>query len=147
MSASRSDAPGRGPWWSDGLRFECQPDCGQCCTNHGDYAYVYLENGDLEALAAHLAMSDDAFRAAYTALDDGDVVLRMDTPACPFLDGHRCRVYEARPRQCRTFPFWHENLRTRARWDSLRSFCPGIGRGTIVPAERIRDQLTDGESG
>jgi uncharacterized protein len=147
VSVSGTGAPPGGPWWSEGLRFECQPDCGQCCTNHDDYAYVYLEGQDVDRIAGHLAMSPEAFRETYTTLDDGETVLLMDAPACPFLEGSRCRVYDARPRQCRTFPFWRENLRSRARWDALKSFCPGVGRGAIIPVERIRSQLTDDDRG
>jgi Fe-S-cluster containining protein len=41
----------------------------------------------------------------------------MGEDACAFLDGARCTVYEARPTQCRTFPFWKENLRRRGSWE------------------------------
>ena len=27
---------------------------------------------------------------------------------CIFLTGNRCDIYEVRPNQCRTFPFWSE---------------------------------------
>ena len=80
-------------WIRRGLRFECQPDCGACCTNHDDYAYVYLDEGEVEALAAELDLPVDAFRRRYTEDDDGWTVLRMDQPDCPFLDGTRCGVY------------------------------------------------------
>jgi len=49
-------------------------------------------------------------------------------------------VYAARPVQCGTFPFWRENLRTRAQWEALGAFCPGIGRGDFVPLESILAQ-------
>ena len=41
----------RKPWYASGLRFSCLPECGKCCTNHEDYAYVYLEGDDLDRLA------------------------------------------------------------------------------------------------
>jgi Fe-S-cluster containining protein len=125
------------------LCFECVPDCGACCTNHGEFAYVYLEGDDLARLAAFCKVDPATFRERYTALDDGEVVLRMDEPACPFLDGTRCGVYPVRPTQCRTFPFWEENLHSPEAWQDLASFCPGIGRGERHPLRVIRTQLAE----
>ena len=117
------------PWYADGLRFECQPDCGACCVNHGDYAYVYLDPADVRRLTRSLRLPRREFLERFTTKDGDALALRMDQPACPFLDGVRCTVYRARPTQCRTFPFWSENLTSRRRWRALSRFCPGIDRG------------------
>lgn len=144
MSASdeTNEAPHpRRPWYAGGVRFNCRPDCGKCCTRHGDYDYVYLDRADVKRLAAHFDMPVVAFRAKWTKKDDGHTVLRMDGPACPFLDGTRCSVYGARPSQCGTFPFWPENLATPAAWDALGEFCPGVGDGELIPLHAIREQV------
>src|SRR5690606_11919538 len=46
-----------------------------------------------------------------------------------------CAVYERRPLQCRTFPWWPENLRSEAAWKRVAKGCEGVGRGNIVPIE------------
>ncbi len=125
-------------WYDKGLRFECT-QCGNCCTNHGDYTYVYLAEADVEAIAAHLGLSRRSFLARYCTREDGFVSLRMDAPACPFLGAdRRCAIYPVRPKQCATWPFWRENLDDKATWDGpVRDCCPGIGRGELRSAQEI----------
>jgi len=136
-----NDSAKRLPWYAEGVRFTCQPDCGKCCTRHGEYDYVYLEPDDVARLASHFETPVEAFQAQWTKKDEGHTVLKMDGPACPFLEGARCTVYEARPRQCGSFPFWPENMKSREGWEELGAFCPGIGQGDFVPLQTVRDQL------
>jgi Fe-S-cluster containining protein len=133
-------------WYTRGLRFECQPDCANCCVNHGDYAYVYLENNDARRLARHLGLKLAEFKERYTEAEDEYLILRMDRPACPFLEGRRCTVYPARPTQCRTFPFWENSLTSRSAWKRLRGFCPGIDQGELHPLRLIETHLADQDS-
>jgi Fe-S-cluster containining protein len=132
-----------GVWYARGLRFECQPDCANCCVNHGEYAYVYLERGDAQRLARHLRLKPAEFRKRYTEDDEDYVFLRMDDPACPFLDGRRCTVYPARPTQCRTFPFWRSHLTSPGAWKRLSGFCPGIDRGALHSQRTIEERVCE----
>ena len=140
--AERSRPPRRStsrqPWYAEGLRFECVPDCGACCTRHGEYDFVYLDPDDVDRLAAALGLSRDAFLETHAVEEDGYLALRMNGADCPYLRGTGCGVYEARPNQCRTFPFWRENLRSRTAWERLRSFCPGVGSGDVHAVEKVR---------
>jgi Fe-S-cluster containining protein len=127
----------RQPWYAGGVRFQCVPDCGHCCTRHDEFAYVYLERDDVKELARFLGLPIVDFRRLWTFEEDGHTALRIEGDACPFLEGSRCAVYRARPRQCRVFPFWREFLASRESWEALGVFCPGIGQGPLIPAETI----------
>ncbi len=125
------------PWYSKGLRFECT-QCGNCCRNHGGYTRVYLAEKDVRAIASYLGLSRKSFLERYCRREDGWVILRMDEPACAFLQkDNRCSIYPVRPKQCATWPFWVDNLK-RATWEGeVSDGCPGIGRGPLVPAGEV----------
>jgi len=52
--------------------------------------------------------------------------LGIEDYACIFFDENlkRCSIYEARPNQCRTFPFW-EQFKCSAK-EEVAKECPGI---------------------
>ncbi len=126
-------------WYEDGIRFECH-GCGACCTDRGDYAYVFLNRGEEKALARHLGLSVPAFLKRHTQTVDGYVTLKSRKKRCVFLDEeNRCAVYEARPLQCRTWPFWPENLLYRLWTSEIAPHCPGIGTGRIYTRAEIEE--------
>ena len=126
------------PWYDKGLRFSCQRS-GNCCKTHGEYAYIYLAEDDVVAIASHLQLSTAEFLTRHCTEEDGYTLLRIDSPECPFLEeGHRCGIYPVRPKQCATWPFWQENLDDRARWEGpVRDCCPGIGQGDLHSREEV----------
>jgi uncharacterized protein len=132
---------GRPPWWSNGIRFECQ-ETGRCCVSHDAYGYVYLTLKDRRRLARHLGLTTLKFTRRYCSKTDGCFHLKDPTGPCEFLDGKRCSVYEGRPTQCRTWPFWPENMKAKV-WNSqITSFCPGIGKGRLYPASEIQQLVS-----
>ncbi len=135
------------PWWRDGLRFSCT-QCGNCCT--GGEGAVWYSPAEGAALAKLLGLSQDDFEKRHTrqigqrrSLNETPTSFGLD---CVFLDRTTmpgkaiCGVYEARPLQCRTWPFWPENIETPAAWEKTRrrTPCPGMGQGNLVPADQIR---------
>jgi len=48
-----------------------------------------------------------------------------------------CRVYEARPAQCRSWPFWSENVESEGTWEVTKILCPGSGEGDLIDAATI----------
>lgn len=134
------------PWYENGLRFACTR-CGNCCRNHGDYAYVYLTAHDVSAIALHLGLEEAVFLTSYCQVEGGWVSLRMDSPACPFLEpGNTCAIYPVRPKQCATWPFWKENLR-RSTWEGeVKADCPGIDTGELHSREEIERVVRENEA-
>jgi Fe-S-cluster containining protein len=61
---------------------------------------------------------------------------------CIFLKDKKCLVYSARPTQCRTFPWWVQNLNSKEAWEEAAKYCEGINvDAPIVPFEIIESQL------
>lgn len=53
-----------------------------------------------------------------------------------------CAIYPARPLQCRTWPFWPENLRSKENWNRAGRRCHGINQGrrfTLQQIHAVRD--------
>jgi hypothetical protein len=134
----------RRPWWQDGIRFECQ-GTGKCCVARQGYGWVYLTLEDRRRLARHFRLRTSDFTRRHCQRTGGHWHLRGFTTQCPFLEGTRCGVYAARPTQCRTWPFWPENMNARV-WDAeIASWCAGIGKGRRWSAEEILVQLGMGQ--
>ena len=86
-------------------------------------------------------MSTREFTSTFTDKEDGLYKLRYSSKDCPFLQNNRCQVYEARPTQCRTWPFWPENMNNEVWEKEVASWCPGAGKGRLYTAQEIEDIL------
>ena len=60
---------------------------------------------------------------------------------CIYLKHKKCSVYAARPEQCRTWPFWPENMNTKKWKKEIINFCPGIGKGKFYSPKEINKIL------
>lgn len=124
------------PWYAAGLRFSCRR-CGACCT--GDPGYVWLRSDEAAAIAARLGLEPAGFLSRFTRRVDDRLSLREEADGrCVLFDpGRGCRVYEERPRQCRTWPFWPRIVATPAAWARESAGCPGMGEGDLIGHEEI----------
>lgn len=136
-------------WYADGLRFSCTR-CGNCCT--GPPGAVWFNEDEGKAMAALLDLDEATFRRRYARRIEGKWSLKERETEfgydCIFLDRSGpdgrtgCRIHPARPTQCRTWPFWPENLIWRRSWQTakLTTPCLGMDHGRLVPIEEIRIQ-------
>ena len=141
-------------WYSDGLNFTCT-QCGNCCT--GGEGFVWFHLDELRAMSQFVGVPPEVFLTRY-ARREGDgwslrEVERGGQYDCVFLKedpktGRRgCSIYPVRPTQCRTWPFWPDNLRSRRAYAAAakRTPCPGMlkgltGEGQHYPLHQIRIQ-------
>lgn len=93
----------------------------------------------MEAMAASLQISPDLFKRKYTRIRNKRFCLaEKKNSDCIFLEGKKCTIYEARPKQCRTYPWWPENLHSEESWKSAAKSCEGINdNAPIVPFSDI----------
>ena len=132
-------SPRKNPWYSDGLRFECTA-CGGCCG--GFPGFVWLSPEEIATFAGHLRLPHEDFLADHCRRLGTRWTLReTENWNCVMLKDGKCRVYGIRPVQCRTFPFWDENLDSPRDWTNAAKSCPGMGRGRLfefAEIERLR---------
>lgn len=150
---------GSNQWFKDGLSFGCT-GCGKCCKMDGD---VWLSPEEQPAIAAALGETVGTFRDKYTRQILKEwACLSYKSPetldgGCVFLSSEgQCSIYETRPVQCRTYPFWPSLLEDlegweeeavapdaevsdRRHWTLDQGGCEGINHADapIVPANEI----------
>ncbi len=130
-----------------GLRFGCTM-CGNCCS--GPEGYVLVTDDEIAALARRLGMSVADFTKKHTNVtSEGRSLNEKRSPQgldCEFLDRQKipgkavCGVYEDRPLQCRTWPFWPSVIKTRDTWERAKRTCPGIDQGKKHALVQVRVQ-------
>ncbi len=122
------------------IRFECQPDCAACCQLGG--GFVYVSETEIKRIAAYLKMDEAEFIENFIRqADEKTALVDGENEACIMLENNTCLIYPERPEQCRTFPFWPENLKTKQRWELTCQICPGIGKGRVFTEGEIRAVL------
>lgn len=128
------------PWYHKGLQFQCT-QCGDCCT--GTPGYVWVKKEEIQALAELTGHEVEEFEELYVRKIGIRKSLKEYTNGDCFLfdpEKRTCRAYDARPRQCRTWPFWDSNLRSPQAWQETCQACPGSGKGKLYTIEAIEAQ-------
>ena len=129
-------------WYIAGLHFECT-ECGGCCSGPGE-GYIWVARPEIKLIADFLKISIGELRQQYLKRVGlrTSIIEHSATKDCIFLrqiDGRKkCMIYPVRPGQCRTWPFWSENLASPNAWNKTAQKCPGINRGKLYSYEQIQ---------
>ena len=128
--------------FSKGIRFQCQGSS-NCCVSRGSYGFVYLSKKDILRLSKHTDLEVKDFINLYCDKTDGFVHFkeRKKNGKCQFLEKKRCSIYVARPTQCRTWPFWSENMKIKKWNKEIKLFCPGIDKGKLFKPSEIEKKI------
>ncbi|MFV0480355.1 MAG: YkgJ family cysteine cluster protein [Campylobacteraceae bacterium] len=107
----------------------CETCGGKCCT--GESGYIWIDSFEIQKLAEYLHVNIEQFKIDYLRKVNFRYSLKEisfeNGYACVFFNTQKrcCGVYEYRPNQCRTFPFW-EHFKTNQ--DEVERECIGIVR-------------------
>lgn len=133
------------PWYHAGLPFKCLgPECGDCCSGKAGPGAVWVNEAEIAALAKLKGLPVEEFRSRFVRVKGNGLSLtEKPNYDCSFYEaGKGCTVYDARPSQCRTYPFWNKVMAAKWKWDSEALDCPGINvEGSHVPASEIEAQM------
>jgi len=99
----------------------------KCCT--GESGYIYVNKSEIEGIAKFLDIPLRDFVDMYLFKKMYKYSIKEvqygDSFECVFYDreSNGCKIYQCRPKQCRTFPFW-DYYKTRV--DELCIECIGV---------------------
>ncbi len=106
----------------------CAQCGGKCCT--GQSGNVRVDAKEMKAIASYLGISKEQVKYEYArkivfGYSLAEVKLAEENYRCIFFDTDTktCSIYEARPAQCRSFPFW-PSLRNDRTY--LQQECMGV---------------------
>jgi len=117
----------------DGFNYSFNPSAcaacgGACCI--GESGYIWVNYKEIEEIAAFLNLSVEEFAQKYLIRAKNRYSLKEFKVkelgyACIFFDVQKrlCKIYDVRPKQCRTFPFWNQFKNDTK---ELIKECPGV---------------------
>ncbi len=100
---------------------------GKCCT--GESGNIFADDAELKRIRAFLRLSEREFSERYLRKVGWRVSFKEfefeSGFACVFFDTseRKCSIYELRPKQCQTFPFWEYFKKHK---EELKDECIGV---------------------
>ncbi len=94
-------------------------------------------------MAEDLSLTFDEFTTRYLRFARGRLsLIEKSNGDCIFWSANQgCKIYGARPDQCRSWPFWQANLESSNRWGQVADACPGCNRGEHHDLVKIQEML------
>ena len=108
-------------------KIACKTCDGKCCRGFTGNVWISME--ELERMAATRKMDVASFSKQYVRQVQGRFALQErfinGEYFCCFFDltDCRCAIYQSRPKQCRSFPFWNHFKKEPQK---LLRECPGV---------------------
>ena len=106
---------------------KCASCGGKCCV--GESGYIWINEDEIANLSEFLGFSKEKFKELFL-FKVGTKFSIKEKPyengfACVFFDekNKNCGVYEFRPAQCRSFPFWEH---FKEHFDELEQECIAV---------------------
>jgi Fe-S-cluster containining protein len=106
----------------------CEECGGKCCI--GESGYIWVTPIEMQKIANFLNIPLVEFKQKFLIkvgykFSIKEKLLSKDNYACLFFDEktNKCTIYDVRPTQCRTFPFW-DFFKTNIK--EVKKECPGI---------------------
>ncbi|MCL2277022.1 MAG: YkgJ family cysteine cluster protein [Treponema sp.] len=130
-------------FYSSGLKFSCKR-CSSCCRHES--GYVYLSENDLINLQKAVKTDRKTFIDSYCRWVygwDGEKVLSLkekNNKDCVLWE-NGCTVYNYRPLQCVTFPFWENIVASKESWEIAAGGCPGMNSGELHSESSIKEKV------
>ena len=116
----------------DGFNYEfdsskCDECGGKCCT--GESGYIWISEDEIRSLGEYLGYKTELFKEIFLEKFGNRYSIKEKLYkgglACIFFDekNKNCSIYEYRPNQCRSFPFWG---RFKRNFKELERECIGV---------------------
>ncbi len=114
-----------------------------------------MGQAEAEEMAQELGLSYQDFCEQYTRTEYAPHIYLKEVPSehgmdCIMLEREAtppyrasCKLHKHRPKQCRTWPFWPNNLRSPGAWSATARRCPGFNRGSLFSAATIEATCAD----
>jgi len=147
----------KSPFYSQGLNFSCIR-CSACCRYES--GFVFLSQKDVLVIEKALNMKHPEFIQTYcrwisSVNNTCQLALKEKTNFdCIFWTDklkegqiqeenieEGCSIYNARPLQCRAFPFWAAVVCDKESWEMTAKDCPGMGQGVLHSRDSIEKWL------